>query len=635
MRLSRDEILELKKVDLQTLTIPEINNFPVTWFKTTSGNYQVISRFDDSEWIYPNTYFPAGENAGDRKIKFQLIPPCFRNEFKKIFWNFASKETPRGKFLVNIFRDANIFFRFLKEFGLESIGDINQIHCSSYVDYLKTYTIKSGRRKGKTLKPKTLEMRFAAVEKLHKHALGTIYEFPEPWPDSSSSQLAGTNFHCGSNRKSSTLIIPDQVWKLIFQAASNRLQDAERLFTLKEKIEQLRKESQEGKISVYYTKLAIKKLLSQEGFNSVHKYYSQYRELRVASVIVILSLSGIRIHELCYLKNNAWYAVDNGNEKLFWMRSISTKTGEGPTEWLIPKLVTKALDVAQKFAAPLQDQLRMQIKCRRDEDVNSIEAFDELAGIDKLFLTKVNKKNSNDYVTTASAKSIRKSLNKFATSNGIEWGFSPHQFRRTFAHYVARSGLGDIRYLREHFKHWSLDMTMLYAANDAQEDELYDEIIAARNYQEVELITHWLDEKTHVSGGTAPAIRRLRNRNDKVRVYESRREMAQKISETIFIRATGSAWCLADDGGCAGRGGVEKTRCSDCSSSVIDGNKAAYWKAVLQQQLQLLDLDDLGPAATQRVKRDIERCKTVLMDLGAREAFEDVDKHRCGNERCS
>jgi hypothetical protein len=98
--------------------------------------------------------------------------------------------------------------------------------------------------------------------------------------------------------------------------------------------------------------------------------------------------------------------------------------------------------------------------------------------------------------------------------------------------------------------------------------------------------------------------------------------MALRIADTVFIRATGSAWCTADDGGCGGRGVIEKTRCSDCDNSVIDDKNLRRWSGIYRQQQELRNIEDLGPAAQTRIERDIKRCEQVLSDLGALEAVQ-------------
>jgi len=135
----------------------------------------------------------------------------------------------------------------------------------------------------------------------------------------------------------------------------------------------------------------------------------------------------------------------------------------------------------------------------------------------------------------------------------------------------------------------------------------------------VEVITHWLDEDVLITGGCADAIRAFRTGNEQLRTYKGRREMALRIADTVFIRATGAAWCTADDGGCGGRGAIEATRCGDCANSVIDDKNLRRWMAIYQQQLELREIQDLGPAAEVQIERDIQRCEQVLSDLGALE----------------
>ncbi|MDO2305844.1 tyrosine-type recombinase/integrase, partial [Escherichia coli] len=67
------------------------------------------------------------------------------------------------------------------------------------------------------------------------------------------------------------------------------------------------------------------------------------------------------------------------------------------------------------------------------------------------------------------AQTIRARLKRFMLAHNIDWEVAPHQFRMTFARYVARSQLGDVRYLRDHFKHWTLDMTAIYAEDQVRD----------------------------------------------------------------------------------------------------------------------------------------------------------------------
>jgi phosphoribosyl-AMP cyclohydrolase len=222
-----------------------------------------------------------------------------------------------------------------------------RMHCANYVDHCRRLRSKAG----KPLAPGGLMKRFAAVEKLHRLASGTADAFSKPWPDTSSKCLSGATVR--GPWKSKTLIIPDGIWKGLVQAASARLEEADALLDIRVQLDGLRERCRRDGWSRRTEDNRAVSLVNQRGYRRLRDFESRYRELQSAAMVVILSLSGIRVHELCYLSNDAWHVTDNDGETTYWMRSRSDKTGEGDTEWMIPELVTKALDVAQCFAAPL------------------------------------------------------------------------------------------------------------------------------------------------------------------------------------------------------------------------------------------------------------------------------------------
>ena len=177
--------------------------------------------------------------------------------------------------------------------------------------------------------------------------------------------------------------------------------------------------------------------------------------------------------------------------------------------------------------------------------------------------------------------------------------------------YVVHHKLGDLRYLRDHFKHWSLDMTILYGMNDKQDLELYDEIYAAFDNKRQGIIGHWLESDTPLSGGLANQIRNLRDKGTLTRTYKSLAAMIEHLSEQIYIRSTGLAWCTNDDGSCAGG------RCEECEHGVIDDKKQAFWEGVYAQQIELKQIEGLGESGQTTVDKAIIRCEKVLYDLGA------------------
>jgi hypothetical protein len=56
-----------------------------------------------------------------------------------------------------------------------------------------------------------------------------------------------------------------------------------------------------------------------------------------------------------------------------------------------------------------------------------------------------------------------------------------------------------------HYKHWSMDMTALYARNTQQ--ELFDEVLQAVREKKIRVIEHWLDDDCMVIGGAATGVK--------------------------------------------------------------------------------------------------------------------------------
>jgi uncharacterized protein (DUF433 family) len=167
-------------------------------------------------------------------------------------------------------------------------------------------------------------------------------------------------------------------------------------------------------------------------------------------------------------------------------------------------------------------------------------------------------------------------------------------------------------------------MTLLYAGNEAQEVELYDEIaIEIKNYK-VARVEEFLDEGTIITGGLANKLISYRSKSEAVKTFESRAEMAEKISDSVHLRSTGHSWCTSDNSACGGRSVIEGTRCVDCADSIIEKERHGdYYKRIYIQQLELKDVEDIGEAGKQRLERDIDRCERVLKEFGM---FEEVKR---------
>ena len=369
-------------------------------------------------------------------------------------------------------------------------------------------------------------------------------------------------------------------------------------------------------------KIIANRFLKPKGISGLKDFNALYDDIPIAMAIIIVTCSGIRIHELCAIQTDAYRIEDNEEDVYYWLKSHSSKTHEGYTEWLVPEVVIQAIEVQKAYVKPLQEQLWQDQAELLAKDPHSprglkIERFKH-----HLFLTNSLSQGNQVNSLTLSAFTMR--LKAFGDALGVK-GLAAHRFRRTFAVYVAQSAYGDLRYLKQHFKHWGMDMTLLYSANQAQDQELYDEIAVQIKNFKIARVEEFLDEDTIITGGLANKLISYRSNNESVKTFESRAAMAERISDSVHLRSTGHSWCTSDNSGCGGRSVIEGTSCVDCDESIIERKRhGEYFKGIYIQQLELRNIDDIGAAGMQRVERDIERCERVLKDLGLWEEIKGV-----------
>ncbi|RQW71833.1 hypothetical protein EBB56_05280 [Halomonas sp. YLB-10] len=578
----------------------------LTGVQLEDGSYHVLSYCGDDVVTLPDSLFTAGTSNNQKLLNFLRVPLPFRDTFKICVTSYILKgvegsSPPKGNTIRQFFYQATAFLTWLNDRGVSRLSNVTPLICQQYVEFCK----KLKGHKGEPLSGSYLNRLFSAVQNLHILSQQSSDAMPYPWQESSAYQLSGTSklFHQGAK----TETIPDDILGPLFQSTVDWLDRADDIISVRERIEAWQSEGMSRK--------PIRARLNKLGWTKSELSEAE-RHLQTACMSIVLITSGIRVSELCSLENQcAFKTLDEEGEPFHWVRGTSYKTGVGDCEWLVAEITHRALVVAERLAQPLQANLEQRISALRTDNPKDVDIPQMREHSHRLFLA-VGKKHKYG-VETLSISSIIKRLNTFAAQCGLEWRFTPHQFRRTFAVYVAHSAFGDLRYLRDHFKHWSLDMTTLYAMSRQQDADLYDSIGLAAQSIKMDLLEHWLEPDAILVGGGADPIQAFRTKSEALATKEGRAEMAKTISPLVHLRATGVAWCTADTGGCNGGQGIEKTRCADCGNAVIDQSRKFVWQGIYSQQLELRDLTDIGPGGTERVERDIERCEVVLKGLGA------------------
>lgn len=565
------------------------------------GVLYVLSRYEDEVWWLSKSKDTGNQAANRRKLDFTRINgEQLRAEAKVVAARSIWAECSLANSSIRDYFENQVhWLNWLHGQGIRSHAQVTPLVALRYVQHVRRLT--STRKPGKPLSGTTKFQRLNAVELCWQHLRDTASVFDQPWPDSSATALAGLKW----NRKAKTEIIPDDVLKTLFQTAESLLRQADDLLTHRDAVAAYQPRSKNQKRQRKEKSSFLKTRGWDLGMAALNK---TLRDLRDGCFVIILATTGIRAHELGQIHRGDWFSQVRDGERFYFLVSRSDKTHEGTTSWLCPEIAIEAVKVLERLSSPLQHDLDAALEAAKEaENLKEITRLRSISGA--VGLAKVP--NQENRLTRLSADALDTALKKFATALGLDWNLTSHQFRRTFANYVVHHKLGDLRYLRDHFKHWSLDMTILYVMNEAQDLELYDQIYAAFDHKRQAIVGHWLEPDTPLSGGMAGHIRQMRSRAEEVRTYKDRREMIGAISELVYLRSTGIAWCTNDTGvDCAGG------QCEDCEHGCIDDSQKPFWEGLYLQQIELRQIDDLDESGSKTVERAMERCERVLTDLG-------------------
>lgn len=580
-------------------------------------NWVIVSRYgDDVWWLTGNT---TNTIKAETKLDFTAIPHVFRETVKAVMYRLmrrgrAGQKRLGAASLFRAFAPIQRFLEYLQILGISSLTKVSPLACTNYAHTLRART-------GATLSPSTLCKLLNAVETVYELSQYTDTPMLEhPWPDSSASQFAGRDSNGDAQRK--TPLMPDDVFSTLFGNAWKVIQEAPKLFELHDEMMAILASS--VNVSRETCKSRRNKRLHELGFKGgLTRLRNAHSKIRTAAYIVIASLSGCRNHELAFLRKNAYYSTeDDEGECYWWMRSNSTKTFEGATEWMVPEAAITALKVLERWSAPYQATLRQEIESLRIENPLDSRISEAEEHLDALFVGADFAKGSQ--IRTIGLRQWNQKLREFAKDCGVTWELASHQFRRKFANYAARSRFGDLRYLKEHFKHWSMDMTLGYALNESQEMALYLEIEAELGAFKEQVVSGWVDPLTPLAGGYGKNIVDWRTRDETIVLFKDHAHMVKSIAHSTAIRSNGHAWCTADDNMCVGNT-IERTRCGDgCGNAVIGPAHVTIYQGMYDHLMTLRDADDIGKGGRARVQRDLNRCADVLLSLGYQATGESI-----------
>lgn len=578
------------------------------------GHWVIISRYCDDVWYL--TGFPKNVAISDRRIDFDTVPPVFRQVVKAVFYRYLRRgrdgsDRPRGATITGLFTGLSPFLRHLDGLKLSQLGSVTPMIAATYVTACEAHLQP---RNGKPLSAEGLHSRYKAVEALFELSQYTEDKLPQhPWPETSAGAMSGT---LGTPKGVKTLLIPDDAFCILFEEAHQQVERGKLLLDMRDDLDSIAsKAGFQNRFDVIRSKNQHLREMGWEG--GLRKYNKSLLDLRTACYIVLASTSGCRNHELANLQSGAHRRTEDDDATIYhWMRSKSEKTDEGIHDWMIPEAGVRALRVMERWATPYQAMISDEIINRRLINAQDPQITEARAHRNSLFLGFYPKEDNR--VRTLSNAGWDGLLKAFAKDCGLKWKLSSHQFRRKFANYAAHSRFGDLRYLKEHYAHWSLDMTLGYAMDESWGQhldlDLYAEIQDELEDIKLGIVDGWISDES-LAGGYGRAIKGWQRESENLLIFKDRASMLKSISESTAIRSNGHAWCTADNDGCVGNT-LECTRCSGCDHSVIGSIHGPIYQRLYDDLKGLLNCKDIGEGGRQRVERDLNRCRNVLVQLG-------------------
>ncbi|VVE46133.1 hypothetical protein PIN31115_04397 [Pandoraea iniqua] len=639
----------------------------------------VISRFKDALWdLSPYIHTRNTRGAAirfdvefhDSSILTDDRHECLLQSAKQFLYERWRLKGPRSgrnisaKTLLNNWRQLCPLLKWMVRNTVPSFAEMSPERCILYANESKGVLKDSTRNIKLQILTTYYDLRDSLTDQLPAY----------PWGNSSSFLLVKDTKP--SRRRivgdATTEIIPARLLKIIVQKALEYVErQAGVLLDARDEIIQIRAQEYEhliqshrtrypdGFASIYKSEdqyLAVRlrhlsasrsnEVASRYGFTSLRHLTEQLLYLRTACYIVCAAFSGMRDSELASLEVGCFSRREGFDDEVFcWLKGTTYKLEQNPrpAEWMVPEVVGKAVMVATRLGAP--------IRTAADATISEFEvalASPSLLGSARPKLLKLLqecKRHRNALLIVEKEKAKIRSLGGGAATHALRafasmsgavvgqqdmegvrdhetvkvgrpWPLAAHQFRRTFAVFVARNLMGDVRYLREHFKHWSIDMTLYYSRQDAGIDStVVGQILFERDELQAVIVERWICSERPLSGGGGQRIVAFRDRQE-VKTVSNMRDFGRRLGEDVFIRGTGHSWCLASGSGCGGHGLYDAMLCTSCGEGVIDDSHIQIWKGIRNQQIEVLKCPDIGMASRQRCIDHLEAAERVLTDLG-------------------
>jgi integrase len=620
-------VQQLAPRSIKSLSIVEKAQWPVSVAIAADGNQIIVSRYGDTIWDFwpyvPQENKPDSHKRINWAIKLgngdlltnpqhaALLESC-----KDFVWSlFADpiegRKRPKMATIISVLKQPiPTLVRWMVGRGLSQFHQLAE--CS--LDYV--IHAKQG------VSPKTACSRLAVLEDIYHQSQKIADGLPShPWEFETAAGLSGAAT-MPDRYKAKTPVIPAPILKHLAALAIDYVERrADGILNARDAI------NAAGGNQMWIGEQRASTVVAQEyGFPSARAHSKELILLKTACYIVIAMFSGIRDSELLSLGAGCItrHPTQDGIEAR-WLHGTIYKTGYRPKKWLVPPIVETAVRVMVRFSAPMRNALAAEEQALREigsQEQAFIKRRHKVQNQqEKLFLAPDSKLgNQLSVMSGGTAGTLLKAFSKrfdILDDNGKPWPLAPHQFRRTFAYNYAKSQMGDLLYLQEHFGHHSLDMTLLYSgegADDYEGDtELLEMIAKAKHDRQVKILKGVVESDAPLAAGG----QWIGDWRRTIRTAKNKEQLIEELSGTLSLTGTGHSWCAgsAKGTGCGSRCMFEPDMCTECDWAIISQEHLPVWREIAAQQESILACDDIGAPGQALAKRVLAKAKTTIATL--------------------
>jgi integrase len=597
---------------------PKTSPSSVGWAEASVSPW---SRFGDDEWRLDIR--TAGRRADQNRVSWSFPPPRearitaaawsgLAHTAKQFLWSMAVNPPAGRKRLspTSLHSNARLLKTVIGWMALDGLASFRDVDRAA-VDRLRAWLLARHGRRNRPISPRTVARYMIVLKDLYRQRTKLDNAIvTDPFPEETTYEAAGLT-HAN---KGTIPFIPDAIAIALLNAALKWVENHGPTIV---KAEARRLEARafgltHGGIrqASDHVRKALKRAglsgASGEPLDGAYAVRHAANHLVEACYIVIAGFVGMRVSEILSIEVGAIECRPVGEttvEQAYIVgRLFKTADQQGGRleQWLAPEPVVKAVTLLEQLSAPLRHS----------------------SGRRELFLVK----NIYGMIVPVTHMHMGLRINDFARHVGVPlhegkpWSFSTHQFRKTFARFIARRDRSQLLGLAEHYKHASVAMTARgYVGSDFDLHQLIDHESRAETAAALDrlLVSDRLAGRMgeRIAAGNA----RFRGRAGE---HVRRDYIAFVLRDTdLRIYACDYGWCVfqPETARCGGEvapseAGRSPAVCLSCANMVIEARHASYWRDRRERNAALVP--DAKPLTAAVLAEAIEQCDRVLAKIG-------------------